>query len=355
MANGNKQFYFLEILRAFAALLVVYDHLLARWPEKNAIALPAILFIQKYVNQPLGIIQDFGWLGVSIFFLVSGFIITHVSLRETPFEFVIKRIFRIYPLLVIATILSAWINSKQNLTASSSSILTNIFLINYWIHPHIILVATAWTLAIEIIFYGFTFLQMLAKLGPLARIVSAQLAVGGILMFARSMGDNFFLFSASAAYMPYLITGQIFYFMLHKRSLNLPVSILLLIATYVETLYGISSIHTTFSPIQNSYLLSFIYAIFIFLIGYFNNEKLRPNRIVNALADTSYPLYLFHVAIGYFILDLFVPQIGFLTALCLAFVSVGLFVTFIHQAIEKPALKFGKELAEKYFSSSGRH
>jgi peptidoglycan/LPS O-acetylase OafA/YrhL len=46
-----------------------------------------------------------GHLGVGIFFLVSGFIISHVAEKETRAEFVVKRVLRIWPTLTIAVFL----------------------------------------------------------------------------------------------------------------------------------------------------------------------------------------------------------------------------------------------------------
>ena len=48
-----------------------------------------------------------GGAGVVVFFLVSGYIITHVLQKERPLDFFIKRIFRIYPLLMAAVLLEA--------------------------------------------------------------------------------------------------------------------------------------------------------------------------------------------------------------------------------------------------------
>lgn len=88
----------ISLLRAIAALMVVYDHLFCIVPLRHfgSAAFPAPV-VQEYISTPLGIIQDFGWLGVAIFFLVSGFIISHVAMRENRVEFIVKRVFRIYP------------------------------------------------------------------------------------------------------------------------------------------------------------------------------------------------------------------------------------------------------------------
>ena len=48
-----------------------------------------------------------GAAGVIVFFLTSGYIITHVLQKEETAEFIVKRIFRIYPLYIFAVITEA--------------------------------------------------------------------------------------------------------------------------------------------------------------------------------------------------------------------------------------------------------
>ncbi len=96
----------ITLLRAIAALMVVYDHLFGVLPSQY-FGSPTFLvpLIQNNITTPLGIIQDFGWIGVALFFIVSGFIITHVAMRESRTEFLVKRIFRIYPPLILAILI----------------------------------------------------------------------------------------------------------------------------------------------------------------------------------------------------------------------------------------------------------
>lgn len=60
----------ISLLRAIAALMVVYDHLFCIVPLRHfgVAAFPAPL-VQEYISTPLGIIQDFGWMGWLFSFL----------------------------------------------------------------------------------------------------------------------------------------------------------------------------------------------------------------------------------------------------------------------------------------------
>ncbi len=97
--TGNGRFVFLDYLRALAAWAVVWNHMLATWPEQRGIHPLVVTAVRAWITQPPGVIQDFGWMAVAVFFLISGFIITHVAAREGVMEFLIKRLFRVFPLL----------------------------------------------------------------------------------------------------------------------------------------------------------------------------------------------------------------------------------------------------------------
>jgi len=86
----------IQVARAVAALSIVYLHswvAIARFPQGTAYPIP---FLSVY-----------GWLGVDLFFAISGYVICLVVSRETfaIWPFLIKRVFRLYPLwLTILTV-----------------------------------------------------------------------------------------------------------------------------------------------------------------------------------------------------------------------------------------------------------
>jgi len=58
-------FAFLDALRSTAALLVVWDHFVGSFCARNGVDFAPLKATHKLLTTPLGIIQDFGFLGVS--------------------------------------------------------------------------------------------------------------------------------------------------------------------------------------------------------------------------------------------------------------------------------------------------
>ena len=326
--SPKDHFVFLDYLRILATWAVVWDHVVASWPDDAGSTLQIVAISRSYINGPFGIIQDFGWIAVTLFFLVSGFIITHVATRESTAEFLIKRFFRIFPLLAVFVIISIALNPEVRAQIGIADLLRNMTLINYLRTPQVVIVGVAWTLVIEILFYLLT---------PLA-----------IIATARQIGSDFFLFAASMAYVPYLVVGQIFYLGLYRRSISLPVMAGALLACFSVIIYGIASIHTSCLPITNSYIVSFVDACFIFYILFQLNQRLKSGLAVRFLAATSFTVYLVHGVIGRVAFDVASAKWSVIPAVMAALGVTAVGAAVIHLTLEKPFLDAGRRLSRRF-------
>ena len=97
-AMDRERYEGIQIARALAALGVCYFHswgALDRFPKGTA--------------HPIPWLAEYGWLGVDLFFAVSGFVICMVVSRSDfdPRSFLIRRVFRLYPLWLLMLTLFA--------------------------------------------------------------------------------------------------------------------------------------------------------------------------------------------------------------------------------------------------------
>ena len=141
----TNRIYGLDILRAFAILFVVYGH--------------GISIVQSFI--PIGFLQIFYFDGVSIFFVLSGFLIGRILLRTidkygTSFtsllNFWIRRWFRTLPnyfLILILLLLANTITQDVQI----SNIWKYFLFTQNFSEPHPLFFPEAWSLSIEEWFY----------------------------------------------------------------------------------------------------------------------------------------------------------------------------------------------------------
>lgn len=349
MANNTQDIKFITLLRGIAALLVVWDHLVGNWLSNNSMVWLPIQIIREYVTTPLGIIQDFGWFGVCLFFLISGFIITHVAIRENRTTFFIRRIFRIYPPLIVSIILILVLDfvfsRGQFMKLSYDNMLLSFTLLNFLFEPQNVINGVAWTLVIEMLFYLiiFAFLTYL-KERPIYFLASIDLVVGSIVVSARWFGENFFLLAASVAYLPFLAIGQIVYLYWTKR-VSLKISIIFSVVNYFMLVLGLETIHSQFYVPGNSYMVSFFYACAIFLIALYFNMNIRINKTVKLISESSYSLYLTHGFVGLYLLNALVPFYGYSISILITLIIVLTVAIISWRLIERPSQNIARTIS----------
>ena len=226
IAPGHPTIQFIEFLRAMACLMVVYCHVIGRPPIVLGQQWAPDMLMAHYVTGPLGIIQNFGFLGVAVFFLISGFIVTHTALLETRFSFLIKRIFRIYPALFVAVVGTVYLSRfAQTLGMSDPAIgightnaLLALFGFEAGFTPTVVL-GVSWTISIELAFYA-TLLVVLPvlKRSPIG-CMSVLLAICGIgsYGYAYTGGAVPHVVSHWFAFMPIFVVGMSIYFFWSQR------------------------------------------------------------------------------------------------------------------------------------------
>ncbi|MBI5640858.1 MAG: acyltransferase [Nitrospirae bacterium] len=351
--NAKQTINFIAFLRGPAALLVVWDHLIANWADKNGVTWKPVTLARTYITRPLAIIQDFGFFGVVLFFLISGFIISYVIQRENRLQFFVKRLFRIFPPFIMSIVcIVLFYGVYGHITPvptfmserSAGDIFLSMTLLNYFFIPQNPINGVAWTLIIEIIFYALSLilLPLLQRRPKIA--IAAGLGFCSLILYAcRSFGDNFFLFASTVAYLPFLIMGQIIYFSWAKK-ISLTETALFSIATYFVLVKGLLTIHTGFYSPENSYGVSFIYAYLTFLLFMVLEKYVRTDNIFGFFSNVSYSLYLYHGDIGFLLLTILYPLTGFTFAITITTALIMGMSYLSFRLIEKPSQNYARKL-----------
>ena len=103
----------------------------------------------------------FGWIGVQIFFVISGFVITNSAVRSSPMQFWAGRVLRLYPAVWVCASLSLvaqYFIGGISLPALFGRYAKSVLLVPwptiYWLD------GAYWSLAVEIMFYALVFLAL---------------------------------------------------------------------------------------------------------------------------------------------------------------------------------------------------
>lgn len=331
----------LQALRACAALLVVLYHMgLSDYQTRNA------YFIHFF---------NFGFSGVDIFFVLSGFIIYYSTTKNpkmTALEFLLRRFIRIFPIYWVAIIatLGAYLISLAYPSLLSSHqliydtiktgnvlfILNSLFLLPFT-HPP--LLAVSWTLSFEILFYllfGIFFFNSKKML-----LIALLLWVSICFLLMLTYPINFFS-ESSGPFLPvfnpivseFLFGCLVAIFAIKKNHAYSKIALILGII-----FFGVS----IFVHAGGNVYSEFSYGIpAAFIIYGFSGLTFNISRFYTYLGDASYSIYIFHVpllsALGKS--AFLFKELGNTMASILIFVIIVSVSCFIHSYIENPLLAF---------------
>ncbi|MFZ4873627.1 acyltransferase family protein [Janthinobacterium sp. Mn2066] len=164
----------LDALRFLAAMLVVaYHYGFWFWADPAPVSTP---HLQRLISFPeLFAATHFGWVGVQIFFVISGFVIAFSSERAGGYDFLVSRVVRLGP--------GVWICACITLAAVVAGGEWSVYkMLTGFLHSVLFIPVAPWidyaywTLGIEIFFYFLVFLLVLR--GKFSRINRLAIAIG---------------------------------------------------------------------------------------------------------------------------------------------------------------------------------
>jgi exopolysaccharide production protein ExoZ len=166
----------LQILRAFAALMVVYAH---------SIDIVEAHRIPKQIS--FYYLENFGACGVDIFFAISGFILSTVILRTKPempnkaFDFIMRRYIRILPIYWIISLYYVGSGVKRHNLALGRLVDSYLLFPSLHYPMHEPFIPLGWTLIFEMFFYYvLTFNLLFGKRAIIPRAILSILVLIGI-------------------------------------------------------------------------------------------------------------------------------------------------------------------------------
>ena len=281
---NNKRFEILDALRGIAVLSVMLFHYLTVFDNEFG-----------YNDKPIWNFK-YGFWGVELFFIISGFVIYYSIEKSNNIKtFIINRFIRLYPTYFICLVITFSLISYFNLSTYRNTTIPE-SIVNLTMIQGLFGIKSVdtsyWSLQIELAFYFFISIIFMMKLGN--RIVYV-IYFWLLLIFIYN-----FLFKIpliglimNLQYGMFFLTGMIFY-RIKVLEENKMINHLLIFFCYILSLLILRKMDGVIWGVTLVYLV-----IYLALFDYLNFIK---NRILFFLGNISYALYLIHNNIGLLIL-----------------------------------------------------
>ncbi|SEO26841.1 Peptidoglycan/LPS O-acetylase OafA/YrhL, contains acyltransferase and SGNH-hydrolase domains [Mucilaginibacter gossypiicola] len=157
MKHKNEKIISIQVLRAIAVLMVVFIHTIS---SANYLFTGKGLFHSKAVIATYYFLADWGAIGVDLFFIISGFIMTRVvapfeSVKNGWKDFILKRVIRIIPYYWLISAVYLVLSIMWHQPVTLQSVLSTLFFFPVfnsfqYISP---ILFVGWSLSIELYFY----------------------------------------------------------------------------------------------------------------------------------------------------------------------------------------------------------
>ena len=336
--SDSGRIIFLDYLRIFAFVSVLIFHKFFVYATAF-VGDTSIHATPRLILRSISPLFEFGGAGVVVFFLVSGYIVTHVLQSEQPFEFAVKRIFRIYPLYIVAILLQILFSG---VVPSPSIMITRILLIGDFFGTPYALADVDWTLRIEVMFY--LFMVVLRHLGV---IQSPRVWLAWILVITTVIldtippipsGNNLFTGSFTI-YGPFLFLGVFFYLRETQR-----ISLGFLLAFVGLVLFHYYRLIARDEPeVMGSHFAAL--GLLIFTLAWGFRSQLIITSVVRFASELTYAVYLFHNWIWDYLRSfLSAHSVAILPPDLQALLALLLICVLVSRGVERPCIRLGHML-----------
>lgn len=310
--------YLLDAIRFLCALYVLFFHLLYRsvaMGEYNS---------GLYDHQGW---SAYGWIGVQVFFVISGFIVYRSSLGKRPAQFLKSRILRLYPAYWIClsiTVAIMLISSPIWWQLSFSELLINFTMLQGFINvDHVD--GVYWTLMYEMVFYFWVLIFLLAKR---LEWLACFLQLSTLMYIGKSLGLIYLPGVIEAAllvkYSSYFLIGLTISTASRKNATSILMLIIPAISVWLEIEAKANNIASRSNGDLNPIVPFTIVIISCAMICASRSLRLnlteRTSAILILLGSMSYPLYLLHQNISYVLIAWLLPITGFHLAIALTMI-----------------------------------
>ncbi len=329
----------LDLLRILAALAVMYNHYASRLRlDGHEIVVSHVL--EAVVENPLHLNHRLSFVGVCVFLLISGMVVTHVAFRETSRQFLGRRAARLLPAMWVAVaiawvmVLNGWLTAKRE--PDATDLLFNLLLLDRTVPGATSVLAITWTLIVQMGFYFFVAATIpLLKRRPWLPSAVGVALVSVLLSVTPPEGPPpWNSLRMVATFLPVLCIGQLISLVRSGR-VSPPVGLALGVLHYL--LFIRADLTSERWPPGEAFPRQMLILTLVLLIATKANGRLVRSPWVGALAKRTYAIYLVHVPAGFPVLGWLTPITGYGAAIAVSVVCVAVAAELMYRLVELPA------------------
>ncbi|MFJ8199986.1 acyltransferase family protein [Streptomyces sp. NPDC096152] len=345
----RPRLYVIDGIRLIAALMVVLHHYAgtrrlnqpgnAIWGRPVSEIMPTVFHL-----------ASFGWIGVEIFFVISGFVICMSCWGRAPKDFFVSRVIRLYPaywvavaftVTVLLVLPGAWRRPQGrdillNLTMlQSGSGVPNVDLV-YW---------TLWS---ELRFY-LLFTVVVAMGLTYRRVVVFCCVWGAAAMLAPVSKFPLLVLVADPSSTWYFVAGLALYLM-HRFGQDLLLWGILAMAWLMgQRELGLRVAYEGVSSWRGSLLIFTAFLLFMVAVALGRTDRVRWKWLATA-GCLTYPLYLMHYVAGTTLISRLRDTMDARLLLALLVAAFLVLSWLVHHLVERPSARLLKRGLDSSFT-----
>jgi peptidoglycan/LPS O-acetylase OafA/YrhL len=321
----------IDLLRFMAALAVVFFHYTFRGYAADSMSVIPFPLFAPY--------SKYGYLGVELFFMISGFVILMTAAGGSMRDFVVSRVIRLYPAFWASctiTFVVIFFFGEPKYTATISQYVINMTMLSGFLRvPPID--GVYWTLFVEIQFYFFiTIILFIKKISRIQSFLTAWMLLSILLTLFPVKILNFLLITEYSAY---FIAGATFY-LIWLEGLTLRKGVLLLVSwgsALFQEMHYLVEFEKHYNTNMNSVVVVGVitsFFILMLLVALKKTGRIGQKQWI-LIGSLTYPLYLLHQNIGFIVFNASYGWMSPFWLFCLTLGGVLLLSYAIHVLIEK--------------------
>lgn len=338
----------LDAMRVLLSIVVIYNHY-AGWMRATDEPWSARHVVDALFVNPLHLNPNLGFVGVSVFLLISGIVVTQVSFRETTGQFLGARAARLLPSLWIATLLgwafTTWQWYGINRLPDQDDLFWNLALLQYAVPETAQMLPIVWTLVVQVAFYLFVaFTIPLLKRWPWLP-PALSVALVSVLLSITPPNDPAPATAVRmiATFLPVLFIGQLISLV---RLGKLPAGAGVAFGTLQFLLFVQADLTSNVWPNGPAFPRTLLMAVLILLLAIRADGKIVRSPLIAAIAKRTYAVYLVHIPISFALFRVLTPVVGSWLAVIAALLCVAVASELLYRFVENPVAQWYRRRAK---------